>query len=128
MAGTLALFLIVRFFFSVYSFGTGAPGGIFLPLLVLGALAGGLFTTVVSPLAGLPTGNEAFYVILGMAGLFAAIVRAPLTGIILISEMTGTLSGLLPLSLVSLVSFLTAEALGGQPVYDQLLDRILNKK
>ena len=128
MAGTLALFLIVRFFFSVYSFGTGAPGGIFLPLLVLGALAGGLFTTVVSPLAGLPTGNEAFYVILGMAGLFAAIVRAPLTGIILISEMTGTLSGLLPLSLVALVSFLTAEALGGQPVYDQLLDRILNKK
>ena len=128
MAGTLALFLIVRFFFSVYSFGTGAPGGIFLPLLVLGALAGGLFTTVVSPLAGLPTGNEAFYVILGMAGLFAAIVRAPLTGIILISEMTGTLPGLLPLSLVALVSFLTAEALGGQPVYDQLLDRILNKK
>ena len=127
MTGTLAMFLIVRFIFSVYSFGTGAPGGIFLPLLVLGAIAGGLFTTVVSPLAGLPTGNEAFYVILGMAGLFAAIVRAPLTGIILISEMTGTLSSLLPLSLVALVSFLTAEVLGGEPVYDQLLDRILKK-
>lgn len=128
MAGTLALFLLVRFIYSVYSFGTGAPGGIFLPLLVLGALAGGLFTTVVSPLAGLTVGNEAFYVILGMAGLFAAIVRAPLTGIILISEMTGTLSGLLPLSLCALVSYLTAEILGGQPVYDQLLERILNKQ
>ena len=125
---TIVLLLVVRFIYSVYSFGTGAPGGIFLPLLVLGALAGGAFTTLVSPLAGLPVGNEAFYVILGMAGLFAAIVRAPLTGIILISEMTGTLSSLLPLSLVALVSFLTAEVLGGQPVYDQLLDRILNKK
>ncbi len=127
-SGTIVLLLVVRFIYSVYSFGTGAPGGIFLPLLVLGALAGGAFTTLVSPLVGLPVGNEAFYVILGMAGLFAAIVRAPLTGIILISEMTGTLSSLLPLSLVALVSFLTAEALGGQPVYDQLLDRILNKK
>ena len=125
---TIVLLLVVRFVYSVYSFGTGAPGGIFLPLLVLGALAGGAFTTLVSPLVGLPVGNEAFYVILGMAGLFAAIVRAPLTGIILISEMTGTLSSLLPLSLVALVSFLTAEALGGRPVYDQLLDRILNKK
>ena len=127
-AGTIGLLLLVRFFYSVYSFGTGAPGGIFLPLLVLGALAGGLFTTVVSPLAGLPTGNEAFYVILGMAGMFSAIVRAPLTGIILISEMTGTLSSLLPLSLVALISFITAEALGGEPVYDQLLNRILSKK
>ena len=127
-AGTIGLLLLVRFFYSVYSFGTGAPGGIFLPLLVLGALAGGLFTTVVSPLTGLPTGNEAFYVILGMAGMFSAIVRAPLTGIILISEMTGTLSSLLPLSLVALISFITAEALGGEPVYDQLLNRILSKK
>ena len=127
-AGTIGLLLLVRFFYSVYSFGTGAPGGIFLPLLVLGALAGGLFTTVVSPLAGLPTGNEALYVLLGMAGMFSAIVRAPLTGIILISEMTGTLSSLLPLSLVALISFITAEALGGEPVYDQLLNRILSKK
>ena len=126
-AESLALILLVRFLFSVYSFGTGAPGGIFLPLLVLGAITGGLFTTALSPLFGLPVGNEAFYVILGMAGLFSSIVRAPLTGIILISEMTGTLSSLLPLSLVALVSFITAEALGGEPVYDQLLTRILKK-
>lgn len=125
---TIVILLVVRFVYSVYCFGTGAPGGIFLPLLVLGALAGGAFTSLVSPLVGLPVGNEAFYVVLGMAGLFSAIVRAPLTGIILISEMTGTLSSLLPLSLVALVSFLTAEALGGEPVYDQLLERILNKK
>ena len=122
------LLLAVRFIYSVYSFGTGSPGGIFLPLLVLGALAGGAFTSVVSPLVGLPVGNEAFYVVLGMAGLFASIVRAPLTGIILISEMTGTLSSLLPLSLVALVSYLTAEVLGGEPVYDQLLERILSKR
>ena len=126
-ASTLAILLLVRFIYSIYSFGTGAPGGIFLPLLVLGGLAGGAFTGFVSPLVGLPAGNEAFYVILGMAGMFSAIVRAPITGIILISEMTGALSNLLPLSLVSLISFLTAEALGGEPIYDQLLERLLKK-
>ncbi|MBR6473086.1 MAG: ClC family H(+)/Cl(-) exchange transporter [Firmicutes bacterium] len=127
-AGSLALILIVRFIYSIYSFATGAPGGIFLPLLVLGALAGGLFTSVLSPALGLPNDNIAFYVILGMAGLFSSIVRAPLTGIILISEMTGALSNLLPLSMVALVSYVTAEALGGEPVYDQLLERILRNK
>lgn len=60
-----------------------------------------------------------------MAGYFAAIVRAPITGIILISEMTGTLSNLLSLSLVSLTAYLTAELLGGMPVYEQLLQRML---
>jgi H+/Cl- antiporter ClcA len=66
-----------------------------------------------------------YFVILGMAGLFASIVRAPVTGIILISEMTGVLHNMLPLALVTLVSYLTAELLGGIPIYDQLLDRLL---
>ena len=127
-AGLLGILLLVKFVYCVYSFGTGAPGGIFLPLLVLGALTGGLFTSVMTPIVGLPSDSIGFYVIIGMAGLFASIVRAPLTGIILISEMTGALTNLLPLSLVALVSYITAEALGGVPVYDQLLDRLLSKK
>ena len=126
-AGLLGTLLLIKFVYCVYSFGTGAPGGIFLPLLVLGALTGGLFTSIVTPIVGLPADNIGFYVIIGMAGLFASIVRAPLTGIILISEMTGALTNLLPLSLVALVSYITAEALGGIPVYDQLLDRLLSK-
>jgi putative effector of murein hydrolase len=47
---------------------------------------------------------------------------------VLIGVLGGTLSSLLPLSLVALVSYLTAEVLGGEPVYDQLLDRMLSKK
>ena len=107
------------------SFGTGAPGGIFLPLLVLGAVTGGFFTELVSPAVGYTNDYVSIFVILGMAGYFAAIVRAPITGIILISEMTGTLSNLLSLSLVSLTAYLTAELLGGMPVYEQLLQRML---
>ncbi|MBR5740657.1 MAG: chloride channel protein, partial [Firmicutes bacterium] len=124
----LALLLIVKFVYCVFSFSTGAPGGIFLPLLVLGGLAGGLFTTFASPAFGMTDLNIGFFVIVGMAGMFSSVVRAPLTGIILISEMTGALSNLLPLSLVALVAYVVAEGLGGRPVYEQLLERMLEKR
>ena len=65
------------------------------------------------------------FVILGMAGYFAAIVRAPVTGILLISEMTGSFTHMLTLSLVSLVAYATADLLGCKPVYDELLERLL---
>ena len=121
----LLVILMIKFLFSGISFGTGAPGGIFLPLLVLGSITGGLFTEALSPIFGYENSYLGFFVILGMAGYFSAIVRAPITGIILISEMTATFSNLLALSLVSLVAYMTAELLKGQPIYDQLLERML---
>jgi H+/Cl- antiporter ClcA len=121
----LALILVTKFLFSGFSFGTGAPGGIFLPLLVLGSISGGLFTEAISPLCGFEEHYIGNFVILGMAGYFSAIVRAPITGIILISEMTGSFNNLLALSIVSLVAYMTAEMLKGVPIYDQLLDRML---
>ena len=124
----LVVLLVIKFIYCVFSFSTGAPGGIFLPLLVLGALTGGLFTSAASPAFGIVELNIGFYVIVGMAGMFSSVVRAPLTGIILISEMTGALSNLLPLSLVALISYVVAEGLGGRPVYEQLLDRMLEKR
>ncbi|MBQ7703464.1 MAG: ClC family H(+)/Cl(-) exchange transporter, partial [Firmicutes bacterium] len=77
----LTLLLLIKFAYCVFSFSTGAPGGIFLPLLVLGALTGGLFTTFASPAFGMESLNIGFYVIVGMAGMFSAVVRAPLTGV-----------------------------------------------
>jgi H+/Cl- antiporter ClcA len=121
----LALILITKFAFSGFSFGTGAPGGIFLPLLVLGSISGGLFTELISPICGFEETYIGNFVILGMAGYFSAIVRAPITGIILISEMTGSFNNLLALSIVSLVAYMTAEMLKGEPIYDQLLNRML---
>ena len=122
----LALILVTKFAFSGFSFGTGAPGGIFLPLLVLGSISGGLFTEAISPICGFEETYIGNFVILGMAGYFSAIVRAPITGIILISEMTGSFNNLLALSIVSLVSYTTAEMLKGVPIYDQLLERMLS--
>ena len=119
----LLLLLAVRFVYSLLSFGAGVPGGIFLPLLVLGAAAGSLVGAAATAV-GLDVQMESF-VILGMAGYFAAVVRAPVTGILLICEMTGSLSHMLSLALVSLIAYATADLLRAKPIYDQLLHRML---
>lgn len=108
MLGTVLFILIGRFLFSAVSFGSGAPGGIFFPLLVLGGFIGGTFATVGVQFFGLDAMYINNFVLLAMAGYFAAIVRAPLTGIILIFEMTGSLSQMLSLSIVSIVAYIVA--------------------
>ena len=124
--GALALLLLIRFFFSTACFGSGSPGGIFLPLLVLGALTGGLFSELLGK-AGMDQSYVTGFAVVAMAGYFAAIVRAPVTGVVLITEMTGNFTSLLPLVLTSLTAYVVAEALGAKPIYTQLLERSLGR-
>lgn len=85
--------------------GRGAPGGIFLPLLVMGAIIGSIYYNVALLASPSLSGLVGNFIILGMAGYFSAIVRAPITGIILISEMTGSFLGTaLGVILVALVN------------------------
>ncbi len=123
--GLMCLLFLVKFAFSMVSFGSGAPGGIFFPLLVLGGTLGG----IAAKLAGAVVDPKLFdtFVVLAMAGYFAAIVRAPVTGTILLLEMTGSFDCLLPLIAVSITAYLTAEVLKSKPIYDSLLDSLLEK-
>src|SRR5699024_2196036 len=68
------------------------------------------------------------FVLLAMAGFFTAIVRAPLTGIILIFEMTGSLSQLTSLLLISVSAYIVATLLKCEPIYESLLTRILKRQ
>lgn len=120
--------LLVKFLFSMVSFGSGAPGGIFFPLLVLGAYIGGAYGTVIVEWFGFDPSFTANLIIIAMSALFASIVRAPVTGIVLISEMTGTFSHLLSLSSAALLSYLIAELLRSKPVYESLTERLLEKR
>ena len=128
LLGTILFFLIGRFVFSAVCFGSGAPGGIFFPLLVLGGFAGGEFAAAGVQFFGMDPVYVNNFVILGMAGYFAAIVRAPLTGIILIFEMTGSFSYLLSLSVVTIVAYIVATFLKSKPIYESLLERLLAKQ
>ena len=128
MLGTILLLLLGRFLFSAISFGSGAPGGIFFPLLVIGGFIGGAFASVGVQFFGLDSMYINNFVLLAMAGYFSAIVRAPLTGIILIFEMTGSLSQMLSLAIVSIVAYVVATLLKSKPIYESLLDRLLAKQ
>lgn len=125
---TALVLLAGKFLFSAVSFGSGAPGGIFFPLLVLGGLSGAVFGMVCSQFFGLPPEYVNNFVLLAMAGYFTAIVRAPLTGIILIFEMTGSLSQLASLTLISIAAFAVATLMKSEPIYESLLTRILRRQ
>jgi len=121
----LLLLIAGKMLFTAASYGTGAPGGIFLPMLVVGALFGRLAATLLTAAAGLDPQFTVNFVILSMTAFFTAVVRAPITAAILISEMTGTLSHLLSLIGVSVVAYAVAELLRSPPIYDALLTRLL---
>ena len=123
--GMMLLLLIGKFAFTMICFCSGAPGGIFFPLLVLGALSGGIIGCGACALLGLPESCMINFLLLGMTGMFSGIVRAPITGIILVAEMSGSLTQFAGLVIVSVVSALTANMLGSKPIYDQLLENML---
>lgn len=122
----LFFILFVKFSFTMISYGSSAPGGIFLPLLSIGALVGMVYGKMIHPLVGFSQDYMANFVILAMAGYFTAIVKAPMTGCILITEMTGSFSHLLSIGLVCLTAYIVVDVLNSKPVYEALLERILN--
>lgn len=125
--GLLSLMLIAKFLFSTISFGSGAPGGIFFPLLIIGGTFGALFGYIAINYFGISPELFNNFIILSMAGYFTAIVRAPITGIILITEMTGSFTHLLSLTIVSMIAYIVADLLKSTPIYDSLLERLLEK-
>ncbi len=123
----MLLLFIVKYIFTFISFCSGVPGGIFLPLLALGSIIGAVFGMICIRYLGIPAQYLVNFAILAMAGHFAAIVKAPITGIILIFEMTGSFEQLLPLSVVVFIALITSDLLGVAPIYDDLLEDILEK-
>lgn len=123
----IPLWFMLRFVMTMASHSTGAPGGIFAPMLVLGALIGlGIGQTMHLLMPTIVTQPEVFAVV-GMAAYFAAIVRAPLTGVVLITEMTGNYWQLLHLMTACFCAYLVAEHLRDLPIYERLLERDLSR-
>jgi chloride channel protein, CIC family len=122
-AGTLAvlpLILLLRAVLGAVSYAAGTPGGLFAPLLVLGAQLGltfGMLGRMAFPDLGIaPEG----FAVVGMAAFFAGVVRAPVTGITLVVEMTANVTMLLPMLAACFVAMLVPTLLGNAPIYDSL--------
>jgi len=125
-AGTIAmipLLFLLRFGLGAVSYASETPGGLFAPMLVLGAQLGlffGLLCRSVFPDFSIQP--EAFAVV-GMAAFFCGVVRAPLTGIVLVTEMTGNVTMLLPMLGACFAAMLVPTLLGNAPIYDSLRTR-----
>jgi CIC family chloride channel protein len=123
---SLMVILLVRFLLSIWSYTAGVPGGIFAPLLVLGASSGALFAGLVNQVVpGAHLGPVACAIV-GMGALFTASVRAPLTGIVLAVEMTGRADLTLGLLAACLTAMLVAMLLKSEPIYASLKRRMLS--
>jgi chloride channel protein, CIC family len=123
----LLVLFVVRFGTTMVSYASGAPGGIFAPMLALATVFGmwsGHYAHAWFPDLIV---HPQIFAVAGMGALFSATVRAPLTGIALTIEMTGNYSLIVPLILTCMVAAIVAQGLGGRPIYTVLLKRTLDR-
>lgn len=123
----LMLLLTAKLAATAFSYMSGAPGGIFAPMLLLGALLGLAFGQIAGAVFPQLQENRAAFAVLAMAAMFTGSVRAPLTGIVLILEMTGDYQQLFAVCVACLFAYLAAEALGDFPIYEALLEADLRR-
>lgn len=117
-------YFIIRFIWSMLCYGSGLPGGIFLPILTLGSLAGLCFGLLFENLHLISHDLIPLFIVLGMSGYFGAISKAPLTGMILVTEMVGDMRQLMSIGVVTLFAYIIMDFLKGEPIYEAMLSKM----
>jgi chloride channel protein, CIC family len=115
--------LLLRFVLGVASYAAGTPGGLFAPMLVLGADAGLIIALLAAHFVPHAAPSPAALALIGMAAFFTASVHAPVTGLILATELTGTTNQLPPMLGACAIALLVAMTLRSRPIYGLLADR-----
>lgn len=118
--------LAAKLLTTVVSYSTGVPGGIFAPMLLMGALVGLAVANIASAVVPAYTPSGELMATIGMASLLSASVRAPLTGVVLIVEMTGQYHLLYALLVASFLAYALADLVHDKPIYEALLERTLH--
>lgn len=125
-SGTLLVvlgILVVRLALSVVSYSATLPGGLFAPMLTIGALSGEAIGKLAHRLGGGSAPPVAALVLIGMAAFFTASVHAPVTGLVLVTEMSGSVRQLPPMLGACAIALLLVTALRSRPIYDLLTER-----
>jgi len=120
---TLIVLGTVKLAATVVSYASGNAGGIFAPSLYIGAMAGGVVGTIIHGLAPLQAAGPGAYALVGMGTLFAGIIRAPMTSVFMIFEITQDYQILVPLMVANLISFSISRRFQRVPVYHALLQQ-----
>ncbi len=116
----MALLVVLKLLTVTTSYASGNAGGIFGPALFIGAMLGGTVGTVAHHLLPAYTATPGAYALVGMGAVFAGIVRAPMTSVLMIFEMTQDYEVIVPLMISNLVSLFISSRLQRQPIYEAL--------
>ena len=128
--GTLSLVLlplvwfVVRFIFSMISYGASVPGGIFMPILVLGALLGVVFAVLMIHYNIAPKRCYGIIIVTSMCAYFGAIEKAPFTALTLLTEMVGSVEQIFPMLITTFIAYFVLDLLGGKPIYAALRNQM----
>jgi CIC family chloride channel protein len=120
LLGALAYGFLLHFVLGPVSYATRTPGGLFAPMLTVGAQAGTLLFMLCGHLFPYLNATSQHFAIIGIAAFFASVVRAPITGIILAVELTGSFSLFLPMLGATFAAIAVAELLREPPIYESL--------
>jgi CIC family chloride channel protein len=118
--GLLLAIALARFLMGPLSYAAGTPGGLFAPVVALGALLGGASGMVLNSIAPDLVPSPTAFAVAGMSAFFTASIRAPLTGIVICLEMTGCFDLFLPMLATCAGAYLVATLLRSEPIYDAL--------
>jgi CIC family chloride channel protein len=108
---------------TVFSYSSGGAGGIFAPSLFIGAMLGGAFGVVDVEIFGHAQSQVGAFALVGMGAVFAGVVRAPITSVLIIIEMTAGYGLTLPLMITNMAAYGLARRLRPTPIYDALLEQ-----
>lgn len=123
----LLILLVVKAFLTVLALGSNSSGGILLPLLSIGALIGALMGKAFIAM-GISEEYYVTFIIIAMSSFLGATFRTPITAIVLMVEITGSLSGVLTIGIEVLIAFIVAELMMRKPIYDVILERDMEEE
>ncbi len=124
---TLLIVVVLKLILTVLNLGAGVPCGIFIPMLAIGAGLGALLS-ILCTLIGMPASYSDILIMICMATFFTTVVKAPITGIVMVVELTWNFTFLLPAILGVAVGYVLGALFHTEPLYDKLLDGILDEK
>lgn len=123
---TLIYYYFMKLFLLAIIFAVGCPGGSLVPMLAMGALVGNIYGSIGVTLGLFDPSLIFVFSIIAMCGQFSAIVRAPLTGIVLVLEMTGgSFEYFFAVAIVAMIAYIIAEMFASKPFYGHLYEMML---
>lgn len=123
----IGFMVLLMMIFTTVSAATYFPGGVFLPMMTVGGLAGNFFTLALIKLGIVSAESLGYFTLIGMSACFISVVRTPLTGFILISEMTGHYDVFFATLIVGVFTYYITELIGVVPMNKKLYDFMINE-